>query len=107
MNSLSSHVLDTTKGKPAAQLAITLTTPDGRQIEGITDSDGRCSAWQNTDFVQGVYCIRFHTGDYLKAQHGDAFYPFVDVHFVMTKGGGHYHIPLLISPFGYSSYRGS
>lgn len=107
MNSLSSHVLDTTKGKPAANMALTLTMPDGKQFEGITDDDGRCKSWQDAEFVAGNYAIRFHTGAYLEAKHQEAFYPFVDVHFVIKEGGGHYHIPLLISPFGYSSYRGS
>jgi|TARA_B110000240_G_C13475093_1_gene442655 5-hydroxyisourate hydrolase len=105
--SLSSHVLDTTLGKPAANMQLTLTTLDGQVIQTQTDSDGRCNQWQNFDFKAGEYCLRFFTKKYLLAQHSDAFYPFVDVHFELKENGGHYHVPLLISPFGFSSYRGS
>ena len=107
MNSLSSHVLDTTSGKPASGMKITLTTPDGHTIEAETNNDGRCNEWQNQVFTAGTYQLRFHTKAYLTAHHGSAFYPFVDVHFDIEEQGGHYHVPLLISPFGYSSYRGS
>ena len=86
--SLSSHVLDTTLGKPAANMQ-------------------RCNQWQDTDFVAGIYQLRFHTKNYLLAHHGAAFYPFVDIHFELVENGGHYHVPLLISPYGFSSYRGS
>jgi 5-hydroxyisourate hydrolase len=105
--SLSSHVLDTTLGKPAANMKLALTTLDGQVIQTQTDGDGRCNQWQNFDFKAGEYCLRFFTKEYLLAQHNDAFYPFVDVHFELKENGGHYHVPLLISPFGFSSYRGS
>ncbi len=107
MNSLSSHVLDTAKGKPADAMKITLTDPKGNTVQAITDQDGRCNQWQDTVFAAGKYCLRFHTGKYLSEHHGEPFYPHVDVSFVMSENGGHYHIPLLISPYGYSSYRGS
>jgi 5-hydroxyisourate hydrolase len=105
--SLSSHVLDTTLGKPAANMKLTLTTHDGNKIEAITDQDGRCNQWQDHAFTAGEYCLRFFTKEYLLAHHSEGFYPFVDVHFELTDNGGHYHVPLLISPFGFSSYRGS
>ena len=105
--SLSSHVLDTTLGKPAAKMCLTLTTPDGATIEAQTNEDGRCNQWQDTLFTAGVYQLRFHTKDYLLAHHPQAFYPYVDIHFELQENGGHYHVPLLISPFGFSSYRGS
>ena len=105
--SLSSHVLDTTLGKPAADMQLTLTTCTGEVIQGKTDNDGRCKEWASFDFIPGTYCLRFHTKDYLLALHKEAFYPFVDVHFELIENGGHYHVPLLISPFGFSSYRGS
>jgi 5-hydroxyisourate hydrolase len=105
--SLSSHVLDTTLGKPAANMKLKLTTPDGQLIEAQTDHDGRCKNWEQFSFIAGQYCIRFYTQDYLLAFHKEAFYPFVDVHFELKENGGHYHVPLLISPFGFSSYRGS
>ncbi|MEM0912345.1 MAG: hydroxyisourate hydrolase [Pseudomonadota bacterium] len=107
MISLSSHVLDTTLGKPAARMALTLTTPDGQKFEQTTNDDGRCSDFDGAEFSPGGYCLRFHCKDYLLEQHGKSFYPFVDIHFDITESSGHYHIPLLISPFGYSSYRGS
>lgn len=107
MNSLSSHVLDTTSGKPASGIKITLTTPQGQSFEGITDDDGRCRDWGNIDFSAGVYSVRFHCQAYLLAHHQASFYPHVDIAFEMTENGGHYHVPLLISPFGFSSYRGS
>lgn len=107
MNSLSSHVLDTAIGRPAGGMKITLTDLQGNTVQSITDQDGRCNQWQDTVFSAGTYSLRFHTGEYLSQHHGDAFYPHVDVHFVISDEGGHYHIPLLISPYGYSSYRGS
>lgn len=107
MISLSSHVLDTTSGKPVSQLPLTLTFPDGKQVNGMTDSDGRCKSWGDADFPQGTYSLRFHCQDYLTEKHGESFYPFVDIAFTMQESGGHYHVPLLISPFGFSSYRGS
>ncbi|MBU3003571.1 hydroxyisourate hydrolase [Paraglaciecola arctica] len=105
--SLSSHVLDTTLGKPAANMKLQLTTHDGQVIEAQTDDDGRCNNWSDFNFVAGQYCLRFYTKEYLLSYHKEAFYPFVDVHFELIENGGHYHVPLLISPFGFSSYRGS
>jgi 5-hydroxyisourate hydrolase len=105
--SLSSHVLDTTLGKPAANLRLTLSNASGEHIEAITDADGRCKDWQNMPLMAGIYCLRFHTQDYLLKQHKGGFYPYVDVSFELHADGGHYHVPLLISPYGFSSYRGS
>lgn len=107
MISLSSHVLDTTSGKPVANMPVTLTGPDGSQVTSITNSDGRCKEWPGISLTSGTYQIRFECKDYLLAHHGQSFYPFVDIHFDMNEDGGHYHVPLLISPFGFSSYRGS
>lgn len=107
MNTLSSHVLDTTNGKPVANMKLSLTMPNKKLLQAETNQDGRVSQWQVSTFDAGQYTLRFHCKDYLISTHGDSFYPFVDIHFEMTENGGHYHIPLLISPFGYSSYRGS
>ena len=106
-SSLSSHVLDTTLGKPAEAMKLVLTTPDGQTVEAITNNDGRCNDWGDTEFHAGVYQLRFLTGDYLKEHHQSSFYPQVDICFQISEEGGHYHIPLLISPYGFSSYRGS
>jgi 5-hydroxyisourate hydrolase len=105
--SLSSHVLDTTLGRPASKMKLVLTTPDQKHIDAITNGDGRCNEWDGVEFVEGTYQLRFMTGDYLNEHHQSAFYPHVDICFTMMENGGHYHIPLLISPFGFSSYRGS
>ena len=107
MISLSSHILDTTLGQPAAGLRIELTTPEGKTVHAESDHDGRCNQWQDIELEAGVHTLRFHTGPYLQAKHGSAFYPFVDIHFDIQSNQGHYHTPLLISPYGFSSYRGS
>ncbi|APD85962.1 hydroxyisourate hydrolase [Alteromonas sp. Mex14] len=110
MNTLSSHVLDTTLGKPAKGIALTLTLPDGSTLSGETDNDGRFKNWGLVDysgFPAGIYILRFHCESYLIETHGSSFYPHIDITFELTENGGHYHVPLLISPFGFSSYRGS
>jgi len=110
MNTLSSHVLDTTLGKPAKGIALTLTLPDGSTLSGETDNDGRFKNWElvdNSGFSAGIYNLRFHCKSYLIETHGSSFYPHIDITFELTENGGHYHVPLLISPFGFSSYRGS
>jgi 5-hydroxyisourate hydrolase len=107
MNSLSSHVLDTTTGKPASNMKITLSTPHNHCVDAKTNADGRCNDWGETVFNAGLYCLRFHCNEYLLATHGASFYPFVDIHFEISQGANHYHVPLLLSPYGFSSYRGS
>ncbi len=107
MITLSSHVLDTTSGKPAAGMSLTLIQPDGSIVSGKTDDDGRFNQWDVAKFTPGEYCLRFHCQPYLLSTHGQSFYPHVDINFIVAQDTGHYHIPLLISPFGYSSYRGS
>jgi 5-hydroxyisourate hydrolase len=106
-SSLSSHVLDTTLGRPAQAMKLILTSPDGNQVTASTNEDGRCNDWGNMTFEAGIYQLRFLTGDYLQQHHQSAFYPHVDICFEIAEGASHYHIPLLISPFGFSSYRGS
>lgn len=107
MNSLSSHVLDTTLGKPAAGMKIELTLPNGKQVNAQTNEDGRVTDWGDVSFTEGQYCIRFFCKEYLEQHHSESFYPFVDIHFIMGEKGGHYHVPLLVSPYSFSSYRGS
>lgn len=107
MNSLSSHVLDTTLGKPAVSMALTLTTPSGEQVSACTDSDGRCNTWGDIQFVAGVYTLRFDCKQYLLKHHGKCFYPHIDISFEIKGDAEHYHVPLLVTPFGYSTYRGS
>ncbi len=107
MNTLSSHVLDTTAGKPVAGLPITLYTCRGDSLQTHTDDDGRCNQWQHIELLAGEYRLRFHCQTYLCQTHGQSFYPFVDISFLLGDQSSHYHVPLLISPFGFSSYRGS
>ncbi|AQZ64883.1 5-Hydroxyisourate Hydrolase (HIUase) [[Actinomadura] parvosata subsp. kistnae] len=98
--SFSTHVLDAVTGRPAAGLRVRL-EHDGRVIaEGRTDDDGRIGGWQPG---AGVHRVVFDTGAYLK----DTFYPEVVVTFTITDPGRHHHVPLLLSPYAYSTYRGS
>ena len=104
MASLSTHVLDTSQGRPAEGLRISLESAGGEVIaEGRTNADGRIAPLGPESIAPGEYLVRFDTGGYLGV---DAFYPEVVVHFV-AQGDQHYHVPLLLNPFGYSTYRGS
>ena len=104
--SLSTHVLDTGIGRPAAGVPVRLEArgAGGWQLvsESRTDADGRIAGWGVE--AAGAYRLVFGTADYLGA---DAFYPEVVVAFRITDPAEHYHVPLLLSPFGYSTYRGS
>jgi 5-hydroxyisourate hydrolase len=102
MATLSTHVLDTAQGRPAAGLRVELTFGGGAVAAGVTDADGRVAPLGG-DLDAGTYVLRFDTSSYLGA---DAFYPEVVVTFAVGADE-HYHVPLLLSPFGYSTYRGS
>jgi 5-hydroxyisourate hydrolase len=103
MNSLSTHVLDATTGRPAADVAVRLERADGTVVaEARTDTDGRV-AKLTAGLEAGDYRLVFDTGGYFP----DTFYPQVDVMFTVTASEQHYHVPLLLSPFAYSTYRGS
>jgi len=104
VTSLSTHVLDTARGRPAVGVRVTLHRGDeaGDVAAGRTDADGRLRLAD--ELAPGAYRLTFATGDYLGAQ---AFYPRVTVEFTVDAGEPHYHVPLLLSPFGYSTYRGS
>jgi 5-hydroxyisourate hydrolase len=106
---ITTHVLDTAVGRPAAGVPVTLelAADDGwRTIgAGATDADGRLRTLTPSGAVTpGRYRIRFDTGAYLGAT---AFFPVVEIQFVVADGNAHYHVPLLLSPYGYSTYRGS
>ena len=107
MAGISTHVLDTSTGSPASgvRVALRVHTGDAWNLvgEGETDDDGRVAALA-TDLVAGTYRLRFDTGAY---HHGEGFYPEVVVTFAVTDPAEHHHVPLLLSPFGYSTYRGS
>ena len=105
---LTTHVLDTARGRPAAGVPLTLTAPDGTVTTGITDDDGRCrTLLDRAAFVTGTWRLRFELGDYFARQGVPSFYPEATVVFTVTHPAEHHHVPLLLSPFGYSTYRGS
>lgn len=112
MSQVTSHVLDTSKGKPAAGVQVVLYHNNGDTYTQIaaafTDADGRVSGLLplSEPLAEGNYKLGFSTGDYFKREGISSFYPWIDIVFTIIDSS-HYHIPLLVSPFGYSSYRGS
>jgi 5-hydroxyisourate hydrolase len=113
MSGITTHVLDTSRGRPAQVVPVTLEieAAGGWQLvgKGTTNSDGRISDLVSPEVsvVPGVYRLIFDTGKYLAGQQSESFYPQVTIIFRLSDAAQHYHIPLLISPFGYSTYRGS
>ncbi len=107
MATLSTHVLDTSLGRPAAGVRMSLEGDGGGQLaEAVTDSDGRVSDLGGSTLAPGTYGLRFDTGGYFAERGVEGFYPEVLVTFTV-EGDGHVHVLLLLSPFGYSTYRGS
>lgn len=115
---LTTHVLDTAHGAPGAGIAITLSreADDGTRTtiaRAVTNADGRCDAplAAGPDLVAGTYVLDFAIGDYFRARGvalaSPAFLDVVTLRFGVADAGGHYHVPLLVSPYGYSAYRGS
>lgn len=110
---ITTHVLDTMRGKPAEAIRATLEKRIGsawmKLAAGKTNADGRISDLLPADFVlsKGTYRMRFETAAYFKRIKAKAFYPYVEITFEIQEPTSHYHIPLLLSPFGYSTYRGS
>jgi 5-hydroxyisourate hydrolase len=108
MGMLSTHVLDTSLGVPAAGVGAVLENSDGEVVGfGITDPDGRIGTIGAGTLDAGDYRLRFSTGDYFKTVGVEAFYPEVIIVFTVADSGQHYHVPLLLSPYGFSTYRGS
>jgi 5-hydroxyisourate hydrolase len=114
MSTITTHVLDLTSGRPASGVAVTLSArgEDGRLTEiarGVTDADGRLRDLLPDDHPPkpGLYALRFDLAAYFDGRHVETFYPDVVVSFRVDGARGHYHVPLLLSPFGYSTYRGS
>ncbi|MCP2339993.1 hydroxyisourate hydrolase [Actinomadura rupiterrae] len=103
--SLSTHVLDAARGRPAEDVRVRLERRDGagyREIAAArTDADGRIRDWGGADLAAGTYRLVFDTAEL------SDFYPEVAVAFRIADPGQHYHVPLLLSPFAYSTYRGS
>lgn len=108
MNTLSTHVLDIALGRPAHGISVTLER-DGRVVgSGVTDTDGRVrDLVSNAELPEGTYRLTFRVEGYFAKQERESFYDNVLIEFRIAPGSGHYHVPLLLSPFGYSTYRGS
>lgn len=103
---ISTHVLDTAQGRPAVGVSVLLTDVAGDTTAAVTDQDGR--AWLSDGPLRpGTYRLVFETAEYFASTGTATFYPEVSVAFSVTDGVAHLHVPLLISPFAYSTYRGS
>jgi 5-hydroxyisourate hydrolase len=114
MNRISTHVLDVALGKPAANVPVRLerrrSSDDWVALSSQqTGADGRCSQLlpPNETISAGQYRLHFDTAAYFEARQTATFYPFVEVVFQVTEGQSTFHIPLLLSPHGYTTYRGS
>jgi 5-hydroxyisourate hydrolase len=113
MSGLTTHILDTAHGKPAAGVAVRLKRDGAVLVSTRTNSDGRCDSPLLTGdaMAPGAYRLEFDVGDYFRgmgaALPDPAFLDTVAIEFGIADVGGHYHVPLLVSPFGYSTYRGS
>ncbi len=113
-NPITTHVLDTSRGQPAAGVAVSLArqAANGEWQElaqTATNAEGRVSDLfpAGAALEMGIYRLTFDTGGYFRALGGETFYPYAAVVFEIKKTEQHYHVPLLLNPFGYSTYRGS
>lgn len=110
---LSTHILDTTRGRPAAGVTVALERLGGGTWtaagSGVTDADGRVKSLlpEGVALAAGEYRVRFEVGAYFAALGVEAFYPRVEIAFTVRAPHEHHHVPLLLNPFGYSTYRGS
>ena len=113
MNStrITTHVLDAATGVPAEGVPVELSGRDGAVwrvlAAGVTDADGRIMRLGGDELPAGEYRLRFDTGAYFRARNVETFYPEAVVTFLVADDGRHVHVPLLLSPFAYSTYRGS
>ena len=110
MSTLSTHVLNTVSGCPAAGVTFRLSGAQGVLFTGATDADGRCPALRALELAAGAYCLEFDVAAYFRQQGmplaEPPFLNIVPIHFGLG-GSGHAHVPLLVSPYAYSTYRGS
>jgi 5-hydroxyisourate hydrolase len=109
---ITTHVLDTARGRPAAAIDVQLErqSPSGQWQaigSGTTDADGRISNLTRETLTTARYRITFATGAYFMSQGTTGFYPAVCIEFAVERADEHYHVPLLLSPYGYATYRGS
>ena len=112
MSQITTHILDTTRGKPAAGINIVLYRGENDEwteiARGTTNNDGRIPDLLSKNVILeiGIYKMRFETKDYFDKDRIPTFYPYVEIIFDL-QSTDHHHIPLLLNPFGYSTYRGS
>lgn len=112
MSAITSHVLDTSRGRPAAGIVVHLAELVTGVFEargsGVTDADGRVKGLLGVhSLVRSVYRLSFETNAYFAALGIESFYERIEVQFRVSDAAQHYHVPLLLNPFGYSTYRGS
>ncbi len=114
---ITTHVLDTSTGRPGRGIPIELERAGTESVfsgaaewqavgSGVTDGDGRLRTLTPQPLAAGTYRLRFQTGAYFEANGQPSFFPLVEIQFTV-EAGQHYHVPLLLSPYGYSTYRGS
>lgn len=103
MAGITTHVLDTAKGRPAAGVRVRLWRGEELLFDGTTDADGRARLLEPDRVEAATYRLTFDTGGY----NADGFFPEASIVFRIEDTAQHYHVPLLLSPFGYSTYRGS
>ncbi len=111
MSGITTHVLDTAAGGPAPGIPVTLEKFAGGSFvkvgEGTTNDDGRVPGLLSAPLEVATYRITFQTEAYLQKRHGGGFYPYANITFVIGNAEQHYHVPLLLSPYGFQTYRGS
>jgi 5-hydroxyisourate hydrolase len=111
MAKITTHMLDTSRGRPAADVDVALERIDNTPTligRGRTDADGRVKTLSDPDGVGvGTYRLTFDVGGYFAQLGQETFYPTAQITFVVADASQHFHVPLLLQPFGYSTYRGS
>ncbi len=108
MSTISTHILDSARGRPASGVDVRLESADGTELAaGRTDADGRIADFGPSDLTGGTYRLVFNTGGYFAVTGQPVFYPEVVIAFAIGDPFAHYHVPLLLAPFAYSTYRGS
>jgi 5-hydroxyisourate hydrolase len=112
MSAITCHVLDTSLGQPVAGLSVSLALLEAGEFkamgQGITDQDGRVKQLLGDAALSlGVYRLSFETGAHYRRAGRDSFYERIEIQFHVANASQHYHVPLLLSPYGYSTYRGS
>lgn len=110
MSTVSTHVLDACRGRPGVGVAVgleRLSDPVETIASAVTDGDGRVGQLGPDDLAAGTYRLVFGTADYFAETATSTFFPRVDIVFSVTSSSEHYHVPVLLSPFAFSTYRGS